>query len=76
MVYADQSDLTILQGKESLQSYRFNTHVAEHYFCKTCGIYTFHKPRTLPGKYGVNSGCLEGVNLLELEATIVHGSER
>ena len=76
MVYAEQADFTFLEGKENLACYQFNSNVAEHYFCKICGIYTFHKPRTLPGKYGINAGCLEGVNLLELEVKLVHGAAR
>lgn len=76
MVYTEKGDLSILSGKENLNVYRFNTNTAEHYFCKTCGIYTFHKTRALPGKFGVNSGCLEGVNPHTLPTKIIHGSER
>jgi hypothetical protein len=76
MVYANESDFTLLQGEQNLGRYQFNTNVAEHYFCKTCGIYTFHKPRTLPRTYGVNAGCLDNINPLEFEVKNIRGSER
>ncbi|MEM9438621.1 MAG: GFA family protein [Pseudomonadota bacterium] len=62
-------DLTILKGKDALASYQWGTASAEHFFCKTCGIYTHHR-RRIPdeyGDYGINIGCLEGVNPAELE---------
>jgi len=76
MVYANTSDLSILHGKNNLGMYQFNSYVAEHYFCKTCGIYTFHKTRMLPGKYGINSGCLDGIDPLSLQVKMIHGSTR
>ncbi|WP_205655629.1 hypothetical protein [Alcanivorax sp. 24] len=50
--------------------------MAEHYFCRTCGIHTHHKPRTLPGKYGINTGCLQGIDPFSLEVTKVNGASR
>ena len=76
MVRCDQNDLEILSGKESLTLYQFNTEIAQHYFCKHCGIYTFHKMRKIPDKYGVNAGCLEGVNAYELSPSLVNGALR
>ena len=76
MVRCDASDLDIIEGKEHLRLYRFNSNIAEHYFCSRCGIYTFHKMRKLPGKFAVNSGCLEGVDVLSLEPIIIEGSKR
>jgi len=58
--------LRIVQGVEALTLYQFNTHVAEHYFCSRCGIYTHHRRRSNPNEYGYNVGCLEGVNPFEL----------
>ncbi|MDM9587021.1 GFA family protein [Pseudomonas asiatica] len=40
----------------------FNTHVAKHYFCSKCGIYTFHQRRSSPDQYGVNVACIEGMS--------------
>lgn len=59
-VSAPLSGITIIQGQDNLTLYQFNTRAAEHYFCKTCGIYTHHKRRSNPNELGVNVACLEG----------------
>jgi hypothetical protein len=53
-------DFTLLQGEEALVSYRFNTGVAQHLFCRTCGIHSFYRPRSHPNDYDVNVNCLDG----------------
>jgi hypothetical protein len=53
-------DFELLQGEEELASYRFNTEVAEHRFCRVCGIHPFSRPRSHPGSYDVNARCLDG----------------
>jgi len=58
--------LRVVQGADVLTLYQFHTHVAEHYFCSRCGIYTHHRRRSNPNEYGYNVGCLAGVNPFEL----------
>ena len=60
MTQVHESALTILAGEEALTEYRWNTGVARHFFCSTCGIYPFHRKRSVPDSYGVNVACLEG----------------
>tara|TARA_B100000945_G_C20378817_1_gene596067 strand:- start:1012 stop:1383 length:372 start_codon:yes stop_codon:yes gene_type:complete len=55
-------DLKIVKGEDNLKMYQFNTNVAEHYFCSICGIYTHHKRRSNPKEFGINIGCMEGIN--------------
>jgi hypothetical protein len=50
IVEASQFDL--ICGAEELVSYRFNTGVAEHKFCRQCGIHAFYTPRSDPDKGG------------------------
>lgn len=51
----------VIKGKDMLTEYRFNSGEAAHFFCKTCGIYTFHQRRSNPEFYGINVACIEGV---------------
>jgi hypothetical protein len=50
----------IIEGEDNLTTYQFNTRQAKHYFCKTCGIHVFHRPRLDPARWSVNARCLEG----------------
>lgn len=60
-------DFELLQGEESLATYRFNTGVAAHRFCRVCGIHPFSRPRSHPGSYDVNARCLDaGVDFLTI----------
>ncbi len=46
-------------GQEFLTSYQFNTGVAEHLFCRICGIKSFYVPRSHPDGISVNARCLD-----------------
>lgn len=52
---------------EALGSYKFNTMVAEHFFCSRCGVNTHHRRRSDPRSFGVNVACLEGVSPFDFE---------
>ena len=47
------------QGGDALTSYRFGTGVAEHLFCKICGIESFYQPRSHPDGWSVNLRSLD-----------------
>jgi hypothetical protein len=49
----------LIAGEEKLQTYTFNTKVAQHKFCSVCGIKPFYIPRSNPDGYSVNVNCLE-----------------
>ncbi len=63
----------LLQGKESLTTYRFNTGTAQHTFCSTCGIHPFYVPRSDPDKIDVNARCLDGVDVATLKPHLFDG---
>ena len=46
IVARDQFEL--VSGKDDLTTYRFNTGVAQHTFCKHCGMHPFYVPRSDP----------------------------
>ena len=66
------SGLKIVSGEDKLRLYQFDTKEAEHYFCSVCGIYTHHKRRSNPNQYGINLGCLEGVDPNLIEGVKIH----
>ena len=35
----------LLKGEDELSCYQFNSGVAQHFFCKTCGVKSFYVPR-------------------------------
>src|SRR6266705_4537509 len=74
MAAVNPEHFKLLSGEGSLALYQFNTRTAKHYFCKVCGIYTFHSPRTNPNIYRVNVGCLEGVDPFSLEVGLNDGA--
>ncbi|MBI3205461.1 MAG: GFA family protein [Polyangiaceae bacterium] len=52
-------DFELVSGEDQLSEYRFNTGVARHRFCKTCGIHPFYTPRSHPDRIDVNVRCLD-----------------
>lgn len=56
-----RSRFRLLQGDENLETYAFNTGVARHLFCRTCGIKAFYVPRSNPDGIDVNVRCLDPV---------------
>ena len=58
---------------DALGLYQFGLKTAKHYFCKKCGIYTFHETARKAGHYRVNIGCLEDVDPLALEIELFDG---
>ena len=63
----------LLQGRESLTSYRFNTGVAEHLFCRVCGVKSFYVPRSHPDGVSVNARCIDSKTIAALEITPFDG---
>ncbi len=73
-------DLYIDDPDSRLQSYRFGSEVACHYFCGCCGVNVFHQTLSKPGHYRVNLGCIDGLNAasatdcLSLPVDIIDGA--
>jgi hypothetical protein len=56
-------DFMLLSGEDALTTYTFNTKIAKHTFCRSCGIHPFYVPRSDPDKIDVNVHCLENIDL-------------
>ncbi|KAJ2369529.1 hypothetical protein IW150_005133 [Coemansia sp. RSA 2607] len=62
-----KSRFTLLSGKDNITTYTFNSHIAQHYFCKTCGIESYYVPRSNPDGYSINFRCLDRTNVDSFE---------
>ncbi len=69
-----EHDLRVLTSLEELTAYKFHTQLATDYFCSTCGILPFRRPRTAPQLWAINVRCLEGVDFDAIPVERVHGS--
>jgi len=58
-LFVSRRSFRLLSGESDLETYRFNTGVAEHYFCRHCGIKSFYVPRSHPEGFSVNVNCLD-----------------
>ncbi len=67
--------IEFLAGADNLTLYQWGTRTARHYFCRTCGIYTYHQRRSNPEEYGVNLACLEGVTPWDLPRILVNDGQ-
>ena len=71
-VSAELSGIQVQQGQDALTLYQFNTGQAKHFFCKHCGIYTFHQRRSSPHQYGVNVACIAGMSPFDFAEVAVN----
>ena len=71
MCMVSNDSIQIIKGKENLTSYKFNTMIAEHFFCKTCGIYTHHNRRSDPNGAAINIACIDAINPFDYEAEFI-----
>lgn len=65
----------LLRGEDALSDYRFNTGVARHLFCATCGVKSFYVPRSNPDGYSVNARCLDAATVAGLTVLPFDGAD-
>jgi hypothetical protein len=53
-----RSKFKLIKGEDAIVTYRFNTRIAQHTFCQTCGVKPFYIPRSNPDGVDVNLRCL------------------
>jgi len=70
------ADFEVIEGADTLATYRFGTMVADHHFCTCCGIYAHRKRRSNRNLLGVNVACLEGPSPFDFDQIPVNDGER
>lgn len=65
----------LLQGKESLTLYTFNTGAAKHFFCSVCGVKSFYKPRSHPEGISVNARCIDAGSIESMSIAPFNGRD-
>ncbi len=73
MTSVHEDSFQLLTGADVLSEYNWNTGIARHFFCSKCGIYPFHRKRTMPDHYGVNVNCLAGFDASALTVRQAEG---
>jgi hypothetical protein len=68
-----KAQFRLLQGDGHLTCYRFNTGVAEHTFCKVCGVKAFYTPRSNPDGVSVNANCFDDGEAPDLDIVAFDG---
>ncbi|XP_074869383.1 centromere protein V isoform X4 [Carettochelys insculpta] len=69
------SRFKLLKGADNLTTYTFNTHRAQHTFCKTCGVQSFYTPRSNPDGYGIAPHCLDEGTVHSITIEEINGKE-
>ena len=67
---SDQLAICVEKGSvdiDELGLYQFDNRVAKHYFCKNCGIYPFHETFRMPGKFRLNLGCIDAIDIFSID---------
>ncbi|WP_394844710.1 GFA family protein [Pendulispora brunnea] len=78
LTFVTADRFSLLQGEESLANYRFNRRVADHLFCKQCGVESFWRSVKPDGTKMaiVNVRCLDDVPPGSFTVTLVDGKSR
>ena len=58
-LFVSWNEFRLLRGEDSLTTYTFNTGVAQHFFCRHCGVKSYYIPRSHPDGVSVNVRCLD-----------------
>jgi hypothetical protein len=65
----------LLKGADALTTYTFNTGVAKHLFCATCGVKSFYVPRSHPDGFSVNARCIDSGTIQSMNVTPFDGRD-
>jgi hypothetical protein len=73
-VIVSNDKFKLLSGEDAIETYTFNTGVAQHYFCRHCGVKSFYRPRSHPEGISVNANCIDPDTISSLESDPFDGA--
>lgn len=65
-LFVSRDNFRLLSGEDDITTYTFGTGVAQHYFCRHCGVKSYYIPRSHPDGYSINVRCLDPVTIESL----------
>ncbi|MDP9089428.1 MAG: GFA family protein [Pseudomonadota bacterium] len=65
----------LLRGGDALTTYTFNTGVAKHSFCATCGVKSFYVPRSHPDGFSINARCIDSGTIQSMTVSAFNGRD-
>lgn len=72
-LFVSHDAFRLLRGGDALTTYTFNTGVAQHHFCRHCGIKSWYIPRSHPDGVSVNANCLRPDTINSISTTSFDG---
>jgi len=72
-LFVSWNEFRLLRGEDSLTTYTFNTGVAQHFFCRHCGVKSYYIPRSHPAGVSVNVRCLDADTVAAVNITPFDG---
>jgi hypothetical protein len=69
-----RENFRLVRGEDAISTYTFNTGVAQHYFCRHCGVKSYYVPRSHPDGISVNVNCLDPATIASLTTEPFDGS--
>jgi len=72
-LFVSNKKFRLRKGEDALTTYTFNTGVAQHHFCKHCGVKSYYVPRSHPDGLSINVNCLDPSTVVSVEETPFDG---
>ena len=78
LMFVPPDKFQLEKGEDAMGTYKFNKHVIDHLFCKTCGIKPFARGKNPKGEtmIAVNVRCLDDVDVFKQPVNQFDGKSR
>jgi hypothetical protein len=73
-LFVAKANFRLTAGQDAIETYTFNSGVAQHYFCRHCGIKSYYIPRSHPDGVSVNVRCLDPGTVTSQQVTDFDGA--